>query len=88
MIRKCLCFCKGGSVAFDDGGINNSIILALWNVLRLRKIQFRVGEIQKIYKSHRVIGGPGPEKIIGGPVPPAPPPLPPPMKIFQPTRIV
>ena len=74
MILKCLCFCKGGSVAFDDGGINNSIILALWNVLRLRKIQFRVGEIQKIYKSHRVIGGARPPKNYWGASAPCPPP--------------
>ena len=57
MILKFLCMWKGGSVVFGDGGINNSIILALWNVLRLGKIQFRLGEIQQIYKRHRVIGG-------------------------------
>ena len=48
MILKCLCMWKGGGVIFGDGGINNSIILALWNVFRLGKFQFRLGEIQKI----------------------------------------
>ena len=34
MILKFLCVWKGGGVVFGDGGIKNSIILALWNVLR------------------------------------------------------
>ena len=65
MILKFLCVWKGGGVVFDN---LNSIILALWNVIRLGKIQFGLGEIKKIYKSHRVIGGGGrpPNKIIGG----------------------
>ena len=79
MILKFLCVWKGGGVVFGDGGINNSIILALWNVLRLGKIQFRLGEIQKNYKSHKVIGGPGPQYNYGGQCPLPPPPLPPPI---------
>ena len=74
MILKFLCMWKGGGVVFVGGGINYSIILALWNVLRLGKIQFRLGEIQKIYKSHRVTGGQAPNTIIEGAVPPCPPP--------------
>ena len=42
-----LCVWKGGGAVFGDGGINNLIILSLWNVFRLGEIQFRLGEIRK-----------------------------------------